>query len=220
MAINKSHSPAWVKIVVWVIIVAFVLTGVGFGGSAILKGLANATQSGGTTSTSTNNTASTDTLEIINTAFQPLATSLEASITADPENLALLTKAGSTYMDWAYQLYNSTDTNAQAAFSSTMAAAIPYWERAQKLSPADRTIAGDLATALFYAGRTADAITLAEKTLKDNPDYATVWFNLGIFKEASGDTAGAKTAYQKAIDTDTEGSVKQSAQTALDALNK
>lgn len=219
MAINKSHSPAWVKIVVWVIVAAFVLTGVGFGGSAILQALANASQAG-TATTDTNTTASTDSLEIINAAFQPTMTSLEASIAADPENLSLLTKAGSTYMDWAYQLYNSSDTKAQAAFSSTMAAAIPYWERAQVLSPSDRTIAGDLATALFYAGRTDEAIALAEKTLKDNPDYATVWFNLGIFKEASGDTAGAKTAYQKAVDTDTEGTVKQSAQTALDALNK
>lgn len=217
MAINKAQSPAWVKVVVWLIIAAFVLTGVGFGGSAILKALANATQGGQATDQAQ---TSTDSLEVINAMFQPTMASLEASAAADPENLDLLTRTASTYMDWAYQLYNSTDVNAQGAFATTMAKAVPYWERAKALSPSDRAIAGDLATALFYSGNTADAIALAEETLAANPDYATVWFNLGIFKESAGDTAGAKTAYENAIAKDTDGSVKTAAQSALDALGK
>lgn len=222
MAIDKSHSPAWVKITVWVLVVALIVGFVAIGFSTALPQLGTLFGGGGTTTSSgqSNNTVNTDTLEVINAQYTSQATATEASVSADPENESLRRQVAGIYMDWAFSLYNSTDVNAQAKVAETMAKAIPHWEKALELAPGDKQVMGDLSTSLFYSGQVEEAIALAEKTVEENPDYATVWYNLGIYRQTNGDNAGAREAYTEAVQnaTGTDAQLKTAAQSALDSL--
>ena len=221
MAIDKSHSPAWVKVTVWVLVVALIVGFVAIGFSAAIPQLGQLFGGGGTTTSGTpNDTVNTDTLEVINAQYTSQATATEASVTGDPENGALRREMAGIYMDWAFSLYNSTDVNAQAKVAETMAKAVPHWEKALELAPGDKQIMGDLSTSMFYSGQVEEAIALAEKTVKENPDYATVWYNLGIYRQTNGDNAGAREAYTQAVQnaTDADTQLKTAAQSALDSL--
>ena len=211
MAIDKSQSPAWVRITVWVTIFAFVATVAGYG-------IFSAIQNMGGNGATTNGGQQTAGLESINAVYEPQVTAIRTQLDANPEDLNLLTSLGTTYMNWAYALYNSTDPTAQAQFEPTMAASLPYWEKAYELDPESKEIGGDYSTALYYGGQPELAITTARTVLEQNPEYATVWYNLGIYLTNSGDTAGATEAFNNAIQYDADGTVTEAAQSMLGQL--
>jgi len=212
MAIDKSQTPLWVRVTIWVTIFAFVGTAAGYGlFQAFSGGLGNGN--------STNGGQVTAGLDSINAVYEPQVTAIETQLAGDEENLNVLISLGTTYMNWAYALYNSTDAAAQAQFGPTMAASLPYWERAYEIDPDSKEIGGDYASALYYGGKPDEAIATARKTLEAYPDYATVWFNLGIYLMDSNDTAGAAEAFNKAIETDSDGTVTENAKSMLGQID-
>lgn len=220
MAIDKAHSPAWVKITVWVLVVSLIVGFVAIGFASAIPQLGKLFGGGGTTTSTGGATVNADTLDTINAGFQSQAVATEASVTADPENLNLRKSAAGIYMDWAFTLLGSSDAAAQAAVATTIAKAIPHWEKALELAPEDEQVAGDLATSYFYSGDSEKAIETARAAIELNPDYATVWYNLGIYLQTTGDIEGAKEALTNAISkaTSADASVKTAAQAALDSL--
>ena len=210
MAIDKSQSPVWVRVTVWVTIFAFVGTAAGVGIFQLFSGGNGGSANGGAQVTAG--------LDSINAVYEPQVAAIEAQLAGDDENLKVLISLGTTYMNWAYELYNSTDPAAQAQFAPTMSAAAPIWERAYEIDPESKEIGGDLASALYYSGQEDRAITMAREVLEKNPDYATVWFNLGVFLTNSNDTAGATEAFNKAIETDSGGTVTENAKSMLGQL--
>lgn len=221
MAIDKSHSPAWVKVTVWVLVVALIVGFVAIGFTTALMQLP-ALFGGQTAAVNPGAPLPQGTLDSINAIYEPQAAAAEAAVAEDPEDLNARRAVGNIYTTWGRALLVSTDASAQAEFAAPMAKAIPHWEKALELAPNDKAIAGDLATCLFYTGRTDEAIALAREILDNNPDYATVWFNLGNFLQTTGDLEGAKEAYAKAVETATatDGDLGVTAQAALDSLSQ
>lgn len=222
MAIDKSRSPVWVKITVWVLVVALIVGFVAIGFSSALPQIGQLFGFGSGTTTPGGNVTSADTLDVINARYNTQATSTEAAVSADPDNLALRKQMGILYSNWAGDLAASSDPAAQAQFAATMAKALPHWQKAYELAPDDKAVAGDLASSMFYAGQTDEGIALAREVVAKNPDYTTVWYNLANFLASTGDTEGAKEAFAKVIEVATaaEQDMKGAAQAALDSLTQ
>lgn len=209
MAINKENSPAWVKITVWTLVIVLVFVWMGAG---IFSMFDPANRPA--TQTPTNGTQS---VADINTQYQSTVTAVEAALKEKPEDVNTMVSLASTYMDWGFALMQSGDANGQTDGMAKIASSVSIWEKAYAANPTSKEIGGDYATALYYSGQTDKAVELARKVLKDNPKYATVWYNLGMYL-AETDAAEAIKAFENAVKFDTDGQYKQSAQTNIDAL--
>ncbi|MEZ5464984.1 MAG: transglutaminase [Lysobacteraceae bacterium] len=62
----------------------------------------------------------------------------------------------------------------------------------------------NIAVRQMAQGRTAEALTRAEATLRIDPDYPTHWANAGVIRLRDGDADGAKQAYQRALALDAD----------------
>jgi tetratricopeptide (TPR) repeat protein len=78
-------------------------------------------------------------------------------------------------------------------------AAIPYWQRASKLSPVDSPIHLSLALELMEAGRNPEAITELRAIV---PQSAVVLTNLGAALARANRLEDAVAMYRKAIQSD------------------
>ncbi|MBN2404297.1 MAG: hypothetical protein JXE06_01805 [Coriobacteriia bacterium] len=144
MAVDKSHTPLWVKAVIWLVALSFVFGGVafvGFGGSA--------------GSTSTTGDATTD--SSITAQYQPAVDAAVAALAADPENPDLLAFAGHRYFEWAVALYESGQ---QPASVPLWLAAVAYYDKALAITPDDVVVLGNKGFALAYANDPAAADAL------------------------------------------------------------
>lgn len=80
------------------------------------------------------------------------------------------------------------------------AEAVPLYERAAALAPADIDISTDLGTALWYSGRADAALAQYDKSLALDPTHAQTLFNSGIVRsEGKRDYAGAVAAWEKLL---------------------
>lgn len=213
MAINKDHSPLWVRITIWVTIVGLII---GFVGIGLLQFIATANTPAPKTPAAPTQPAAKTVAEIEAT-YTPQIKAMEDGLAKDPTNKDQLVSLGSTYMSWGQELAQSADQNAMALATTKFASSSSAWEKAYKMDPKNKEIGGDYATALFYSGKSTEAIDLARTVLKDNPKYAIVWFNLGMYLSGT-DKTGATTAFENAIKFDTTGQYKTVAQQNIDAL--
>lgn len=219
MNINKEHSPLWVKVTIWITIFAFVFAFIAVGFFQVIASMKD----------SKTNTAATQTTDAgsqinqINSQFQPQATSTEALVKNDPKNKDVIAELASLYSQWGTNLVQIQDATAQEQANQKFASALSYWEQAFKLAPQDKQIAGDYATALFQTGDSEGAVKIAKQVVKENPKYATVWFNLGIYlasADATNNKDEAINAFETAIKYDTDATQKKQAQTYIDELKK
>jgi hypothetical protein len=111
-------------------------------------------------------------------------------------------------------------------------AASKVYAAAWKQKATDPSVGTDFATALFYSGKIAGALEQVDKVLAQSPEFQTAWFNKGNYlaekanqadkagnaKAARVAYAGARAAYQKAIDLDPNSSDGQQAKQQLSAL--
>jgi hypothetical protein len=111
-------------------------------------------------------------------------------------------------------------------------AASKVYAAAWKQQPGDPAVGTDLATALFYSGKIDAALEQIDKVLAESPEFQTAWFNKGNYlaekgsqadkagnaKAANAAYAGARAAYQKAVDLDSSSSSGQQARQQLSAL--
>lgn len=136
MAVDKSRTPLWVKVVIWVVALSFVFGGVafvGFGGGG----------------SSTPDTGDQTTTGGITAQYQPAVDAAVAAVQADPENPDLLALAGHRYYEWAVAMYESGD---QPGSVPLWLAAVSYYDRVLAIRPDDVVILGNKGFALAYAG--------------------------------------------------------------------
>ena len=82
--------------------------------------------------------------------------------------------------------------------------AIDAYQKSLELPPhdSDRMHRVELAGLYLQLGRQDEAILQLEKVLAEDPNDPATWFNLGAVLERKGDQAGARRAWEKALDAD------------------
>lgn len=219
MNINKEHSPAWVKITIWITIVAFVFAFIAVGFFQVISSFTNKS-SQNTSSTSSTKTSAAAQISTINSKYQTSATSNEALVKKDPKNKKEVASLASLYSTWGMELRQiQNNSEAQMEAAKKFQSAKEYWKQAYDLDPKDKEVAGDYATALYYTNDQQGAIKIAREVVKENPTYATVWFNLGIYLSAT-DKQGAIEAFQNAVKYEKDATQKKTAQSYIDQLKK
>lgn len=137
MAVNKSQTPLWMKVVIVLVAVTFV-------GGFVLAGIASSGVGGSSATTGGSDPAA-----------QRQAT-LDAALSAaeaQPDNMEVVASLGHAYFDYAVMLYES----------QRQRESVPYWQNAViqydkvlAANPDDDVLLGNKAFALYYAG-SADA---------------------------------------------------------------
>jgi Flp pilus assembly protein TadD len=215
MAIDKSNTPTWMKVVIVFIAATFVIS-IGFSGLSSCS-------SGATTGSSTTNTASTSTsqtIEAIGLQFTPVIQAAETSLTADPKNYDLLLAQATNYYDWAQQVQTALGTADTGQATPIWKAGASLYARALAVKPGDKTVMGDYAVVLHYSGDTTAAITEAEKVRALDPTFAPNLFNLGVFYGTTGDNAKAKAAFEAYLSVEPTGTLAQSAKDSIASLGQ
>lgn len=208
MALNKSQTSLGVKVILIVLIVAFVASFIPFVSGAF---------TGNNSGTATNGTT-----DSIDQQFQPTVASLTSVLQSDPESYTVLVSLGNSYFDWAAQKQQAsqTSTSAAGADQPLWVAAKDAYRRALAVKTGEAPVMVDYAITAFYTGETNEAIKAAEAVVKTNPEFAPAHFNLGLFYKALGQNAKAITAFQTYLKLDPQGQQGDTAfaQSQLDEL--
>lgn len=198
MAINKSNSPAWVKVTLIVLIIAFVASITGMG----LLSFFTATQQTDTATTATGTATSS-----ADAQYQGTVASLTTALQSDPTSYTVLVQLGNSYFDWAIAKQAENDAAGTQAGSD-----LPLWTsakdayaRAVAVDDSESPVMVDYAITLFYTGDTLKAIEIAEGVIKNDPTFAPAHFNVGIFRQTSGDNENALVAFKKYLELDPQG---------------
>lgn len=193
MALNKSQTSLGVKVIIIVLIVAFVASFIPLLGGAF---------SGGETQ---NQQASA--LDAIDQQFAPSVQGLTSLLQSEPESYTVLVNLGNTYFDWAAQLQQASQSGtATAGVDQPMwVAAKDAYRRAIAVKDGDPPVVVDYAITLFYTGETGAAIEAAQRIAEANPKFAPAFFNLGIFHKALAQNAEAVAAFEEYLKLDPEG---------------
>ena len=221
MAIDKSNTKPAVKVLIWVLIVAFVLSGTGLGFASFYN-LFQAQPASQTTSSASQIPAINSTNEITIKELKRSAESTPASFTA-------LVSLGNAYIDWASQVQaaafppgstqqTKVSTEVAQQISTLFYSARDTYALAIKLNPNDAAVLGDYSVALYYTGDTPGAIKAALAALKINPKFAQVQFNVGNFYADSGDKAKAIAAYQSYLKLEPTGDKADAAKKNIEQL--
>jgi len=200
VAINKANSPAWVKVTLIVLIVAFVLSITGAGVLSFLTNPSGGQATGGSTET-------TGTASAADSQYQGQVAAITAQVQGDPENYDLLVQLGNTYFDWAAAKQQEVQSNpGQAGADMPLwVAAKDAYGRAVAIKGTESPVLVDYAIVLFYTGETTKAIEIAESVVANDPKFSPAPFNLGIFYGGLGDTAKAIAAFQRYLEIDPTG---------------
>jgi len=227
MAIDKKNSPVWYRVVVWIVLIAFVVGMVVVGVVSIFNGgLQNPTNSSSTNASSQETTATAAAQKAeatINGRHQPQVTAALAALKSKPDDFTTNSNVGTAYSLWGQDLMNAGDNQSSIDAMARYKDAAPYLAKAYNLKPTDTAIANSYILALAYSGDQAQATSVARDVTKKNPNDAQSWSNLGFLLSTSSDK-NAKTeaiaALQTAIKKDTSGTLKAAAQQEIDTLNK
>lgn len=101
------------------------------------------------------------------------------------------------------------DWKGLAVLEGQLAAASRDWATAEKSlsaalaqDPKDVIARNDLVTVLLRSGKTGDALRVATEGTQATPDLSAAWYLLGLAHEAGRNSAGAETAYRRAVGVD------------------
>lgn len=136
MSVDKSSTPSWMRAVIWVIVVTFVLGGVGIG-----------VLSFGGSGSGTQNGATAGSADSINATYQPRVDTAITAAEANPTNPEIVVQVANAYYDWAVELY--TAGQQQAAIPLWLSA-VSYYDKVLALTPDNVNVMGDKAFALYY----------------------------------------------------------------------
>lgn len=194
MALDKSRTPTWMKVLLIIMAAAFVLSIV-------------ALPSAGLFGSSGQDTPATSPMEQAAASHAANAAAFDDALASEPTSYTLLVGAGNTYFDWAAEVQTSaTATSTLAGADRPMwIVAADYYARALKAKPGDPNVSTDYAIALFYSGRTDDAIKVVAAVLETDPEFAPALFNLGIFYSDAERPADAAAAMQRYLAADPNG---------------
>ncbi|RJQ52196.1 MAG: hypothetical protein C4521_10805 [Actinobacteria bacterium] len=130
------------------------------------------------------------------------AKELEARLKADPKDFGAAKELGDLYWDSGAGYVQSKDVTSAANYF--MLAAQSY-EKALKLQPANDNVRTDRATALYYSGDAEQAKKELRLVLKKTPSHANALFNLGLISKDTGDSEGAKWAWERYLKVEPNG---------------
>lgn len=217
MALNKARTSIWVKVLIIILIVAFVSLFM-FGGIAGIFDLF---------STSNTQTASTttDPVTTVNEKHQPTVDALQKLAASEPTSYTAAVNLANGYFDWAQEM-SLPQTGQSQITTAAMSAAVSLWAQARaaydsavKLTKAfDPSVQTDRSIAAFYSNDATAAITIARQVTVKDPKFAPAWLNLGLYYDATGKTLLAVAAYKKSLALDPKGSNVSYVQGRLKAL--
>ena len=197
MGLDKSHTSVGMKIIIGLLIIAFVSMFL-YGGIASVIELfkPNPNQAAPV--------ASADPVAAATVKYQAQIDALSAQVESQPTSYTALVSLGNKYFDWAQELgkASQTSTAAATAMGPVWVSAKDTYARAVKVQPGDPGVTIDYAIATFYSGESTAAIAIAEPVTKSNPTFAQAWLNLGTFYEATAQPAKAIVAYERYLKLD------------------
>ena len=202
MALNKAHTSIWVKVLIIVLIIAFVSLFMYQGLAGLLDLFRPVQQPTAASST-------VDYVAAINQQNQPVADALSRIAASNPTSYTAAARVANAYFDWARALsqpqsgQSQLTTGAMAAASREWIAAKTAYDVADKLAPSfDPSMQTDRSYAAFSSNDTTAGIEIAKTVTKKAPKFAQAWVHLGLYYEALGDTKLAIPAYQKGLALD------------------
>ena len=203
MALNKAHTSVWVKVLIIILIVAFVSLFMyqGLAGIALL--FQQNTQSA---------TSNVDPVTEINQKNQSTVDYLKGKLDSSPTSYTAAVNLANGYFDWAQELSTPATGQSQVA-TPAMAAAFEKWTSAKSAYDAatkltktmDPSVQTDRSYAALYSNDTTGAITIVKAVIDKAPNFAQAWVHLGIYYEAANQTPLAVPAYQKYLQLDPSG---------------
>ena len=160
LAVDKSNTPAWMRVVINILVIAF--------GGAGIAVVAAGVSGGGAGSNSGGTTAQGDT---ITAQFQPRVDSAVAAANSSPDNPAVVIQVGHAYFEWAVALYESGQIPASIPM---WLSAVSYYDQVLEIDPEDDIALGNRAFALYYAqdSRAIEGLRAFIDGAADNPDLA------------------------------------------------
>lgn len=191
MAIDKSNTPTWMKVVL--IVLALV-----FASSFITVGASSCSQTTGTTP------VATDPVGIAESKYKTSVDALNGILASEPESYTILVSLGNTYFNWAQELSSSAQTSTAAAegASEKWVSAADTYARALEASSGTPSVKVDYAFTLFNSNQTTQAVEVASGVTKSDPTFAMAPFALGEFYRFRGDTESALIHYRKYLSLD------------------
>lgn len=134
MAVDKSNTPAWMRIVIIVVAVSFVASGVAIVAAGIGGGGKKSTDGG-----------SGDTIAA---QYQPRVDSALAAANSSPDNPEVVIQVGHAYFEWAVALYEAGQVSASIPIWKS---AVSYYDKVLAVDPSNDIALGNKAFALYYA---------------------------------------------------------------------
>ncbi|MDZ4179531.1 MAG: hypothetical protein U1E29_09915 [Coriobacteriia bacterium] len=134
MAVNKSDTPAWMRVVIIAVVISFAAGGIAIVAAGIGGGSTPSTPS-----------ASGDS---ITAQFQPRVDAAVAASKSSPENPDVIAQVGHAYFEWAVALYEGNQVSASIPIWKS---AVSYYDQALAIRPDDDVVLGNKAFALYYA---------------------------------------------------------------------
>lgn len=130
-------------------------------------------------------------------ALQKQISEAEAALGVRGDRIAARVQLANGYFDLGTALASRGDS-AQA--STAFAQAIVHYEAARAAGTASADVLTDLGTMYFRVGKPAEAVGAYLQAIATDSAHANAWMNLGVVrKEAFGDTAGARQAWERVI---------------------
>ena len=139
MAINKSKSPLWVRIVVWFLVIGLI-AGIGILSVVQVGSFWRQGRQAGQS-----NQSPEELTNALNAYFQPQVDELRGKVEANPEDLESTTKLAELYLAWAVELSKSQDQSMQLMAQLYASQSLEFWEKAAALDPGDTKIAEQVA---------------------------------------------------------------------------
>jgi len=137
MAVNKSNTPAWMRMVIIIVVVSFTAGGI----AIVATGLG----AFGGRGSSGSGSASGDS---ITAQFQPRVDAAAAAAQSSPDNPAVVIEVGHAYFEWAVALYEDGQTSASIPIWKS---AVSYYDQVLAVDPSNDVALGNKAFALYYA---------------------------------------------------------------------
>ena len=211
MALNKAKTSLGMKVLLIILIVAF-LGSFMYGG---FVGIVDAFRGTGTQSST-----STDPVTAVNNTNKARVDPLLAAQASDPTSYTVLVNLGNAYMDWGDGLGQLVNLKSGAQLTAQQqkyaneatdkyAKARAAYAQAVALKPGDSGVTVDYAISTYYSsGDTTSAIAIAEPVTVSDPTFVNAWLNLGVFysqSAAPGAKAKAIAAYNEVLKLDPTG---------------
>ena len=235
MAFNQAQTRTVRVVVVSLALIAVIVLAVAVVGGGMLSAqsaqasdAAVQQQGDGAPTASGSDAASADevTMEQVDAQYTQATDALQEQYDADPDNPSALLNLANGYFDWGaaargYATTEDDDYHVVHLFSQAIAHYDDYLERYGTDDGANKSVQVDRAIAIFYTGDVDTAVSTLEAFVAQTDDFGPAWANLGMFYESQGRIDDARSAYERAVSSDTDNSygVKDYAQARLDALN-